>query len=252
MRRRSSRTGRGLAKKNLNHAAVPLLTDGTPTSESGVFSTMEMPSGRSRFFRTGLALRCLQNLCGFDQLPLPTIVMSSMENFNLESGLSTPYVPGGLPRWNSKSGREPRSSELSQYERPQQCGSRLSGLSFRCSAQVEESPRRSKMMTVLCGAACLFVGYHGTTFLVGNNVRRMREEQGFRAPRLLPGDSEVAGCRPPTLLRPGNGILRRLLSRLGMPLRACARRTTRAPSRRPCTLAALRGFALFWSPRVGL
>ena len=115
--------------------------------------------------------------------------MSSMENFNLETGLSTPYVPGGLPRWNSKSGREPRSLELSQYERPKQCGSRLSGLSVRCFAQVEESsPRRSKMMTVLCGAACLLVGYHGTTFLVAhsNNVRRMREEQGFRAPRLLP------------------------------------------------------------------
>ena len=59
---------------------------------------MQMPYGRPQFFRTKLAPLRLQNLWVFDQLPLATTVMSSMENFNLESGLSTPYVPGGLPR----------------------------------------------------------------------------------------------------------------------------------------------------------
>merc|ERR1719201_3353523 len=68
--------------------------------------------------------------------------MSSMQNFNLETGLSTPYA--------------------------------------------EETPqRRSKVMTVLCGAACLLVGYHGTTFLMAH-TNNVPEPVGYA----------VAGMRP--------------------------------------------------------
>ena len=66
-----------------------------------------------------------------------------MENFNLESGLSTPYAE-------------------------------------------ETSQRRSKMMTVLCGAACLLVGYHGTTYLM--DYTNVQEPVGYA----------VAGMSAPT------------------------------------------------------
>merc|ERR1719364_656962 len=81
------------------------------------------------------------NLWVFDQLPLATTVMSSMENFNLETGLSTPYA--------------------------------------------EEPQRRSKVMTVLCGAACLLVGYHGTTFLVAHS-NNVPEPVGYAAAGMRP------------------------------------------------------------------